>query len=250
MKNLIYRIGKRLVKISGKEQILPVEFTQKEKEIFDYVINEKLTMTSPQDIVTTILCAKHAALNDMKGDFVECGVWRGGNVVAAKLIFDEMNYKNEIYLYDTFTGMTEPSDKDINLKTDESMEDLYYIDKKEDHHDWCFSSIEEVKNNITKAGIGLDSVKFIKGDVLETLKDENNLPQNISILRLDTDWYDSTKIELEVLYPRLISNGFLIVDDYGHWEGQKRAVDEYFKNIKKPFMNIIDPPSSRILIKT
>jgi hypothetical protein len=68
-------------------------------------------------------------------------------------------------------------------------------------------------------------------------------------LRLDTDWYDSTKIELEVLYPRLINNGFLIVDDYGHWEGQKRAVDEYFRNIKKPFMNIIDPPSSRILIK-
>ena len=67
-------------------------------------------------------------------------------------------------------------------------------------------------------------MEFIKGDVLETLKDEKNLPKSISILRLDTDWYESTKIELEVLYPRVINNGFLIVDDYGHWEGQKAVM--------------------------
>ena len=92
-------------------------------------------------------------------------------------------------------------------------------------------------------------MEFIEGDVLETLKDKKNLPKSISILRLDTDWYDSTKIELEVLYPRLINNGFLIVDDYGYWEGQKKAVDEYFESRAKPFTSIIDA-SSRLIIKT
>ena len=249
MKNLIYRIGKKLVKISNKEQILPVEFDNRDKEIFDYVVNEKLTMTSPQDIVTTILSAKHVAANQMDGDFVECGVWRGGNIIAAKLVFNEMNHQAKIYLYDTFTGMTEPTEKDIHIKTGTIPIKDFLLAKKDNYVDWCYSSIEEVKDNVKRAGLSIENIEFIKGDVLETLKDEKNLPNTISVLRLDTDWYDSTKIELEVLYPRLINNGFLIVDDYGHWEGQKRAVDEYFRNIKKPFMHIIDPPSSRILIK-
>ena len=152
MKNLIYRIGKKLVKISNKEQIVPVEFTNKEKEIFDYVINEKLTMTSPQDVVTTILCAKHIATNQMKGDFVECGVWRGGNIIAAKLIFDEMNHQVKLYLYDTFTGMTEPSDRDIHIKTGKSPITDYFLRKKSNYVDWCYSSIENVKDNIEKLG--------------------------------------------------------------------------------------------------
>ena len=71
-------------------------------------------------------------------------------------------------------------------------------------------------------------MKFIKGDVRKTLLDENNLPDSISILRLDTDFYDSTLIELELLYPRLTPGGYLIVDDYGHWRGSRHAVNEYF----------------------
>ncbi len=249
MRNLIYRIGKKLVKISNKEQIIPVEFNKKEKEIFDYVVNEKLTMTSTREVVTTILCAKHVALNKMRGDFVECGVWRGGNIIAAKLIFDEMNHQAKLYLYDTFEGMTEPSDKDIYIETGNNAIKDYLLHKKDNYTDWCYSSIEEVKDNIKKAGLNLENIKFIKGDVLETLKDKKSLPKRISILRLDTDWYDSTKIELEILYPRLINNGFLIVDDYGYWEGQKKALDEYFDLRPKPFSNLIDA-SSRLIIKT
>jgi predicted O-methyltransferase YrrM len=82
---------------------------------------------------------------------------------------------------------------------------------------------------------------YVKGDVLKTLKDRGNLPKSISILRLDTDWYDSTRIELEVLYPLLTPGGIIIIDDYGHWSGARSAVDEFFsKQEIKPFFSYID----------
>jgi hypothetical protein len=69
--------------------------------------------------------------------------------------------------------------------------------------------------------------------------EEKNLPEQISILRLDTDWYTSTKIELEVLYKKLVKGGILIIDDYGHWQGARKAVDEYFKN-KNIWLHYVD----------
>ena len=95
-------------------------------------------------------------------------------------------------------------------------------------HILCYASLQDVKNNVSKTSFPQDNIFYIVGDVCETLKEKNNIPQHISLLRLDTDWYQSTKTELEILFPNLNSNGILIVDDYGHWEGSKRAVHEYF----------------------
>ena len=81
----------------------------------------------------------------------------------------------------------------------------------------------------------------------ETLKNGENLPNKISILRLDTDFYESTKIELKYLYPLLVEGGILIIDDYGSWLGSKKATDEYFSN-KINFMHFIDH-SARMIIK-
>ena len=75
---------------------------------------------------------------------------------------------------------------------------------------------------------------------------EKNIPKKISILRLDTDFYESTKIELEILYARLETSGVLIIDDYGNYKGARKAVDEYFKI--KPFLIYLDH-TSRLLIK-
>ena len=97
------------------------------------------------------------------------------------------------------------------------------------------------RKNCSDAGLDINSFKFIKGDVCETLKTNKNIPAEISVLRLDTDWYESTKAELEILYPRLSDRGVLIIDDYGHWEGAKKAVDEYFSSQEyKPLFNVID----------
>ena len=101
--------------------------------------------------------------------------------------------------------------------------------------------MEDVKKNCLNAGLNLESIKFIKGDISDTLKSVENIPDVISVLRLDTDWYESTKVELEVLYPNLSEKGVIILDDYGHWEGSRKAVDEYFSSKKyKPLFNIID----------
>jgi len=109
------------------------------------------------------------------------------------------------------------------------------------HNDWCFASLEDVKNNCLASGLNLSGFQFISGDVCQSLHQKVNIPKDISILRLDTDWYESTKVELEILYPILSNGGVLIIDDYGYWEGARKAVDEYFScNTYKPLFNVID----------
>ena len=107
-------------------------------------------------------------------------------------------------------------------------------------------SLEDVKKNIKK-NTNIDNIFLIKGKVENTLRNKKKLPKKISILRLDTDFYESTKIELEILYPRIQSGGVLIIDDYGEWQGARKAVDEYFGN-GMPFLHIVDQ-SCRYLIK-
>ena len=92
------------------------------------------------------------------------------------------------------------------------------------------------------------NVKLIQGDVAETLLESKNLPEKIAILRLDTDWYESTRIELERLYPLLEPGGVLIIDDYGHFDGARKAVDEYFK-AERPWMHYVDYTCRLILKK-
>ena len=86
--------------------------------------------------------------------------------------------------------------------------------------------LEEVQNNLKVLGIDETDLHFIKGKVEETIPDEAPV-EPISLLRLDTDWYKSTKHELKHLFPKLVSGGVLIIDDYGDWSGVRQAVDEY-----------------------
>ena len=175
------------------------------------------TMTSPERIAGLHLALKSVHENNISGDFVECGIWKGGNIVIAKKFFDSVNNFKHFFCYDTFEGMTEPGE----------------FDERKAHSHWqgkakCESSLDEVTNYFIHHNILDDRVKFIKGDVRKTLLDDNNLPESISILRLDTDFYDSTLVELNKLYPLLSPGGYIIIDDYGHWEGSRRAVNEYF----------------------
>jgi hypothetical protein len=97
-------------------------------------------------------------------------------------------------------------------------------------------------------GAPVEKFKFIVGKVEETLIDEVNLPESIAILRLDTDWYESTRIELEQLFPLVVAGGIVIIDDYGKWAGSRAAVDEYFSDKAKPFMYPSGP--RRIFVKS
>lgn len=237
---------------AGRKQAaaIPVEFNDAERALFSLVKDNEMTMTSSERMFATMMACKHAVESGIVGDFVECGVWRGGNSILAAGEFHQRNSNKAVYLFDTFEGMTAPTEFDKAALSGVAAEKKYQETKRGENSDWCYSSLDEVKNNFAKAGLLSDRVKFVKGDVLKTLEDENNLPEKISVLRLDTDWYESTRKEMEVLYPRLSVGGIIMIDDYGHWAGAKKAVDEYFeRHGGRPFLQYIDR-TGRIGIKT
>jgi hypothetical protein len=176
----------------------------------------------PQARLLSLLRAiEYVDANGIPGDIVECGVWRGGNMMLAAAVTDR-----KIWLYDTFAGMTRPTEHDIS-SDGRSARAIQAAHQRKDHNAWAYASIDEVKANFRREGLLSDRLVFRKGMVEETLAADPR-PEQISILRLDTDWYESTLVELQTLYPRLSGGGVLIIDDYGTWLGAKRAFDEYF----------------------
>jgi hypothetical protein len=169
-------------------------------------------------------------------------------MVAAYTLMDLGDTSRELYLFDTFEGMSAPTEKDVMFDGTKAQDVLNPNEKKEgvDNY-WCIAGVENVRKNILSTGYPAERIHLVKGKVEETIP--NNAPEKIALLRLDTDWYESTKHELEHLYPRLAPNGVLIIDDYGHWVGAKQAVDEYFATLKlKPFLSRLDY-TGRLVIK-
>ena len=234
------------------------------EENFDGYVDEKFpalykkycdeSMVAWQGMHDAFDAATYISKSNIEGDVVECGVWRGG--VAA--LMKDVIYENEgtgdrkFWLFDTFEGMSSPSEFDFK---GEKNQDALNKHKKSLRRDgtsnWCRGELDDVKNTINKTSDGLINVKFIKGMVENTLRSDN-LPNKIALLRLDTDWYESTKVELEVLLPKLVTGGILIIDDYGAWAGARKA----FNDLKKEkglkgfaiFRNHID--GALIAIKT
>lgn len=187
------------------------------------------TMTSVNCISHLYNTLENIRLNEIDGDFVECGVWKGGNILGIIKYLQHHNMTDRnVWLYDTFCGMTKPSTVDFkNDGTYTSDETLNYWNNNK----WCYCSLEDVKKTLSRINFPEKNINYIVGDVCVTLLKNENLPNKISLLRLDTDWYDSTKIELEILYPRLVLKGTLIVDDFNYWHGSKKAVVEYFNDV-------------------
>jgi hypothetical protein len=184
------------------------------------------TMTSPERLAALSAAVEYVVKNNIPGAFVECGVWKGGSSMAAAWTYLESGRKDvDLFLFDTFEGMPEPGGDDVLASTGQPAKDLLANADK-----WAsitaYSPIEDVRRNLESTGYPASRLHFVKGKVEETIPD--HAPEEISILRLDTDWYASTRHELIHLFPRLSRNGVLIIDDYGHWAGARKAVDEYF----------------------
>ncbi|MGZ0017467.1 TylF/MycF/NovP-related O-methyltransferase [Yeosuana sp. AK3] len=209
-----------------------------EKQIIEEV--KEYTLTNPERIVSLIRAIKHIEKFDIDGDIVECGVWKGGSMMAALKALESLkSFKREIYLYDTFEGMSEPSEVDKSVRGESATKAFLSKDEVWGRIE-CFSTLNEVENNISKIDYPNKKIHFIKGKVEETIP-KVKIPEKIAVLRLDTDWYESTKHEMEHLYPRLVKGGIIIIDDYGHWQGCKQAVDEYlFENNIELFLQRID----------
>lgn len=188
----------------------------------------KYSMTSWQRLYNLHAAVRYAVRTNIQGDFVECGVWRGGSMmmVAHTLLALGCTDKR-LFLFDTFEGLPKPDKSlDVDVWGHNAAEGWEMHRKTDQSSDWAFASLEEVRANMESTGYPMDKVFFIKGMVEDNLPAK--APDAIAMLRLDTDWYQSTKHEMEVLYPRLSRNGVLILDDYGHFKGARQAVDEYF----------------------
>lgn len=184
-------------------------------------IAEQYSMTNSKNIMETILSIQDLDQRSIEGDFVECGVWKGGHVIAALL---SGKTSRQYWLFDTFDGMTEPGEQDFKRGAHATTMAKY---RKLGIKNWCRAELEEVQNNIKSYQRADQPIQYVVGPVEQTLV-SHSLPEKIALLRLDTDFYASTKIELEILWPRLVPGGILIIDDYKSWEGCKQACDEYF----------------------
>jgi hypothetical protein len=241
VKSCISVMGYQLVRKSNNFdfQSFPTELSKDDRSIFDYVVENSLSMSTRERLYSTLLACRHVVEAKIPGAFVECGVWRGGNSIIAADVFRRLDPQRRIHLYDTFAGMTAPTAIDINLDG-MSASQKFQATAREDHNEWAFSPLEEVQANFSRRGLLNDNVSFVRGDVLETLRQPENLPAVISVLRLDTDWYESTRAELETLFPMLSDGGVLIIDDYGHWSGARKAVDEFFSTRRRPLLQYVD----------
>lgn len=203
------------------------------------------TMTSPERVAAVCNAVHYVTRAKIPGAYVECGVWRGGSSMAAALCLQADGAQDrELYLFDTFEGMSTPTEHDV--RADDSASAAGLLDRSlKTEKIWCCASLEDVEANMASTGYPSNKVHLCKGMVEETLPRE--APETIAILRLDTDWYESTKHELEHLYPRLAVGGVLIIDDYGYWAGARKAVDEYFAD-RPVLLSRIDR-TGRIAIK-
>jgi len=207
------------------------------------------TMTTWERLWAVVQSVRYVHARGVAGAFVECGVWRGGSSMAAAMAFLAVDDRRRMWLYDTFEGMNKPARQDIRIGTGESAMVKWLATKTgDDSSTWCLASRDDVLANLAGTGYPERLIRTIQGKVEDTLLVPANLPDQISILRLDTDWYESTKIELEVLFDRLADGGVLIIDDYGWWAGVKKAVDEFLVSRPAYLMNRIDN-EGRILIK-
>jgi O-methyltransferase len=240
VKQLLRRTGYQLVRY------LP-DLTPEDRAIIERVL--PCTMTSPEGVFGVIQSVRHVAQRGIPGAIVECGVWRGGCMMAAAYALQSIGRSDvDLYLFDTYEGMTRPTEVDVNVSGLRAMAKFERVKRSEESSTWCYASLDEVRRNLLGTGYPESRLVFVKGRVETTVP--ARAPAEISILRLDTDWYESTLHELVQLYPRLAGGGVLLLDDYGHWQGCRRAVDEYFsRNGGTMLLNRLDY-AGRIGVKT
>ena len=241
----IERYKSRLKKYAERYLVRPdMERDKAFKDIYNRVASRqnKFTMTSMERCYALFQSVRYLVEKDIPGDIVECGVWRGGSSMLAALTLIKLNQTHRrIYLYDTFEGMSKPTEKDVDLNG------VPYRELIDSERELLTVSLDIVKQNLFSTGYPEDNLVFVKGNVEDTLPGTTS--QSIALLRLDTDFYESTYHELIHLYPLLSAYGVLIIDDYGHFAGAREATDRFFEETPdKVLLNRVDY-SCRMAIK-
>ncbi len=222
----------------------PVDYEEDVRDIIRAV--RPYTMTSNDKMHALISATKYIQRHQIPGAIVECGVWRGGSMHAVARALDAAgDHSRELYLFDTFDGMTEPTEKDAR-HDGATAADLLATQEKEKSAVWAYASLEDVQQGFTQVPYPAERIHYVKGPVEETVPAQ--APEQIALLRLDTDWYASTKHEFEHLYPRLVSGGVLLIDDYGWWAGSRTATQEFLEETGARLL-LLRMASGRVAIK-
>jgi len=212
---------------------LAPDFSAETREIIQRV--RPFTMTSPERVAALCDGVRYLCRHHIPGAIVECGVWKGGSMMAVALSLNQLQRQDrELYLFDTFSGMSEPSALDVDLTGKSAIQLLREEDKAVSDSVWCYAGLEEVKEAVYSTHYPPEKIHFIPGKVEDTLPEA--APPQIALLRLDTDWYESTYHELTHLFPRLAAGAVIIIDDYGHWQGARQAVDQYLQENNIPLL--------------
>lgn len=240
-RHVLRRVGEELrpSKLLRKAAGRRVDLLEDEEFMELYELCRPHTVTSMERMYALHRAALWVARRGLEGAVVECGVLAGGSMMLAALTLRRAgDGERDLWLYDTFSGMEEPGPED------ESVFGLrpwhrWRRRQEEGHNRWGYAPLDEVRANMERTGYPRERIRYVQGRVQDTLPERR--PERVALLRLDTDWYDSTRHELRHLYPLLVPGGVLIVDDYGHWEGARRAVDEYLDEVEpRPFLHRID----------
>ena len=239
IRGIIHKLGFDIVPYSDAKAY-PPDFDDAERATAEFV--KRYTQTSPERIQSVIQSVRYIQRQRIEGAIVECGVWRGGSMMSiARTLLENGGANRDLFLFDTFEGMPPPTAEDVDYQGRMAQK---YMDRDPQLN---AISLAEVQANLGKTNYPKERVHYVRGKVEDTLPAK--APQNIALLRLDTDWYESTKHELIHLFPRLAPHGVLIIDDYGHFKGCRKAVDEYFADYKLPIMLQRIDYTGRIAIK-
>ena len=205
---------------------------------------ESRTMTDFAKLFGLVEATRYVVRSRIPGDIVECGVWRGGSMQAVALaLIEEGASDRGLHLFDTFEGMPPPTEEDTRRGT--SAEEMLARQDR-DHRIWAVAGLDDVREAMQEVGYPADLVHFHQGLVEDTVP--GRAPEQIALLRLDTDWYASTRHELEHLYHRLSPGGVLILDDYGDWEGARKATDDFLATLPDPLM-LVPLGTGRLMVK-
>ena len=225
LNNILGKFGYILTK--KQKRPIPLDLMDDTGFLDAYKQCRPYTKLQPEAVHSLWNATEYVVKQKIPGAIVECGVWRGGAMMASALRLRQ--YKDtgrKLFLYDTYEGMSEPTDKDINFKNHEAR-GRFEESKRDGYNTWDYSPLSDVQKNLWSTGYPRENIIFIKGMVEDTLP--KNMPGKIAILRIDTDWYESTKHILKHLYPYVADGGIVIFDDYGVWRGARLAVEEYIK---------------------
>ena len=224
--SLLRKLGYQIVPYQPESLVLPIDFEESDKTLWQVV--RPYTMTHPEELYSLVRSLEYIVSAGIPGDLVECGVWKGGSSMAMALTLMRLgDTSRHLYLYDTFdTGWPVGGADDVSLDGITAHEFWLRALAQGQTTDTLFAKYDHVAQVMKATGYPADKVHMIKGKVEDTIPSE--MPERIAVLRLDTDWYDSTRHEFVHLYPALSPGGVLMIDDYAYFKGSRKATDEYF----------------------